>query len=184
MIDDLVHLGTKEPYRLFTSRAEYRLSLRADNADQRLTQIGHEHGLISEDHMKLFTEKKNKIDKALNLLQTLEASPHTLHKHVSEIPNSSNGAIRTAAETLRTKNVTLAHLASIWPELEEFVKDLAVASTIEAECFYEKQLQTQGRDIQAYKRDLAIELPPNFPYNDLTSKFTFYFSFIFTKTNF
>lgn len=70
-------------------------------------------------------------------------------------------------------------MASIWPELNEFANDISVATTVEAECFYGKQLQTQGRDIQAYKRDLEIELSPDFPYSELTStSFLFFLFFI------
>ncbi len=155
MIDDLVTLGTSEPYRLFTSRAEYRLLLRADNADQRLTPRGLAVGCIGSQRAHHFTTYAAALDQARELVASHSATPTALNRIGLAI--NQDGIRRSAADLLRYPGIDLARLAVIWPELGSFSP--AVAEQIEIDGKYSGYLDRQEADIRAFRRDEALTLP-------------------------
>ncbi|MEI7608053.1 MAG: tRNA uridine-5-carboxymethylaminomethyl(34) synthesis enzyme MnmG, partial [Rhodospirillaceae bacterium] len=155
MIDDLVTLGTSEPYRMFTSRAEYRLLLRADNADQRLTPRGLAVGCIGRQRAHHFTTYAAALDQARELVASHSATPTALSRIGLAI--NQDGIRRSAADLLRYPGIDLARLAVIWPELGSFSP--AVAEQIEIDGKYSGYLDRQEADIRAFRRDEALTLP-------------------------
>ena len=164
MIDDLVTKGVTEPYRMFTSRAEYRLSLRADNADTRLTQIGINIGLIKPDRAKIFTKKFNKIHELGNVLKTLKISPNRAQKFNIKI--AKDGVKRSALEILSRSNVTFSHLRAIWNEIPDASKK--EEEQIEINAHYSGYLDKQEADIIAFRKDENLIIPENIDYNKLS----------------
>ncbi len=160
MIDDLVHLGTREPYRMFTSRAEYRLSLRADNADQRLTPIGQGLGLIGRHRRARFDEKKAAMAWGRALLVEKSATPTALRNHGLTV--NMDGVRRTAWELLSYPEVSLETLQHLWPELRGLSPDIAAQLQIEG--LYEGYVARQAADIEAFRRDEALALPRDLNY--------------------
>jgi len=160
MIDDLVTLGTREPYRMFTSRAEYRLLLRADNADQRLTPRGLEAGLVGADRRQAFGEKHTDLTRARNLLTTLAATPNELSRQGIHV--NQDGARRSARDLLAYPEVDLARLAEVWRELAAITG--AVAEQMEIEGKYAGYLDRQDADIRAFRRDEALQIPSDLDY--------------------
>jgi len=174
MIDDLVTKGVAEPYRMFTSRAEYRLSLRADNADQRLTPKGDEIGLISEDRMRVFKDKMQKITNISSKLDKLSLSPSKAGK--SGIKIAKDGIVRTANQILGQKGVSISKLREIWPEIIKYSD--GIDEQIEINAHYRGYLVKQKADILAFKRDENLVIPNNINYdclsglsNEVKSKF-------------
>ncbi len=163
MIDDLVTLGTTEPYRMFTSRAEYRLRLRADNADSRLTPRGLAVGCVAGERASAFAEKAAALKQARALVAGLRATPAEIARHGLAI--SQDGVVRTAAALLATPDVTVDRLAAIWPELGSLRRD--VAEQIEIDARYAAYLQRQEADIEAFRRDEALSLPPALDYQTI-----------------
>jgi tRNA uridine 5-carboxymethylaminomethyl modification enzyme len=157
MIDDLVTLGTSEPYRMFTSRAEYRLLLRADNADQRLTPRGLELGCIGGRRAAHFTLRAEEMAAGQGLVERLTATPNELQRR--GIPVNLDGVRRCAADLLRYPEVTLGRLATLWPELATLPP--LVAERIEIDAKYAGYLDRQTADIQAFRKDEALTLPPD-----------------------
>ncbi len=157
LVDDLISRGTSEPYRMFTSRAEYRLLLRADNADQRLTPKGIEVGCVSALRSKRFTEKSNALISARKKLTLLVASP----KEVTEggMIVTQDGKKRAAMRLLSYPEITVRKLASIWPELARLRPD--VIEQMEIEARYATYLERQNADIEAFRRDEALQIPPD-----------------------
>ena len=155
MIDDLVTLGTSEPYRMFTSRAEYRLLLRADNADQRLTPTGIALGCVGSRRAEQFGRYAAELGAARTTLAGLGGSPTELRK--AGLPVNQDGIRRSAADLLRYPGIGLAELARLWPELEGFPP--AVAEQIEIDGKYSGYLDRQEADIRAFRKDEALELP-------------------------
>jgi tRNA uridine 5-carboxymethylaminomethyl modification enzyme len=155
MIDDLVTLGTREPYRMFTSRAEYRLRLRADNADQRLTRRGMEIGCIQADRAQQFVFKEAAINEGRLLLQSLTASPTELAK--AGVNVTHDGVMRNAERLLSYPDVGLEKLAVMWPCLAELSPEIGEQLTIDSR--YAEYLQRQEADIALYKKDEALLLP-------------------------
>jgi tRNA uridine 5-carboxymethylaminomethyl modification enzyme len=155
MIDDLVTLGTEEPYRMFTSRAEYRLALRADNADQRLTRKGMALGLVDPARSKAFTDKSQALEAARTLLDGLSATPNLLADHGIRV--NQDGVRRSARELLAYPGIDRAALATLWPQLAEL--EGKIAEQMEIDARYSSYLKRQEADVSAFRRDGALELP-------------------------
>ena len=160
MIDDLVTLGTKEPYRMFTSRAEYRLMLRADNADLRLTERGLEIGCVGRERGDAFARKKAALDTARNQLCEIKASPTALRAEGLEI--NQDGVRRSGMDLLAYPGIDMARLALIWPDLQGQRPD--VVEQLEIEAAYANYLDRQDADVKAMRRDEALRLPENLDY--------------------
>src|SRR5207237_3329 len=160
LIDDLVTRGTTEPYRMFTSRAEYRLTLRADNADQRLTPIGTRLGAVGRERQRRFTAKLAALDEARRRLAELRMTPPALKRH--GIMVNEDGVTRNAAELLAYPGVDLARLAAVWPELGSLAPE--IAEQLEIDARYAGYLERQERDIAAFRRDEALLLPADLDY--------------------
>jgi tRNA uridine 5-carboxymethylaminomethyl modification enzyme len=164
MIDDLINLGTKEPYRMFTSRAEYRLTMRADNADLRLTPMGLEFGCIGQKRASMFNEKIAKIDAARVQMSALKISPNEAVKHGIQL--NMDGVKRSAIEMLRYPNIEFNDLVKIWPELSTIKSD--VLQQLEIEALYSSYLDKQGADIALFKKSESIRIPSDFNYDSST----------------
>ena len=165
LIDDLVSLGVTEPYRMFTSRAEYRLWLRADNADQRLTPRGIEIGCVGAGRAKVFHVKQQALDKSRDLASGLKASPSALAKRGIVI--NQDGVPRSALDLLAYPEIDWTRLAELWPELAPTAADIAEQLTIDAR--YAGYLGRQREDISAYRRDEALGLPDDLDYGAIGS---------------
>jgi tRNA uridine 5-carboxymethylaminomethyl modification enzyme len=160
MIDDLITRGITEPYRMFTSRAEYRLSLRADNADQRLTPLGIEIGCVSDERRSAYEAKMEKISAARDLLQNLTVTPNEATK--KGLPVNQDGVRRSAFDLLSYPNVTFEGLQLVWPELGQM--DAAIVEQVTTDALYAVYLERQTADIEALKRDEALGIPDSFDY--------------------
>ncbi|MFZ0402258.1 MAG: tRNA uridine-5-carboxymethylaminomethyl(34) synthesis enzyme MnmG, partial [Pseudolabrys sp.] len=160
MIDDLVTRGVSEPYRMFTSRAEYRLQLRADNADQRLTDIGIAIGCVSSERARAHQEKSSALRGAREFAKANSLTPKEAERHGLSL--NKDGQRRTAFELLSYPNVTISDLVNIWPRFGEL--DQKIAEQIEIDAKYDVYLSRQAADIVAYRRDESFELPDNFDY--------------------
>jgi tRNA uridine 5-carboxymethylaminomethyl modification enzyme len=160
LIDDLVTRGTSEPYRMFTSRAEYRLVLRADNADQRLTPIGLRVGCVGAARGQRFSLKMITLTQARQRLVELRMTPPALKRH--GIAVNEDGVTRSAAELLAYPGIDLTRLAQIWPELAAFAPE--IAEQLEIDARYAGYLERQERDIASFRRDEALLLPPDLDY--------------------
>ena len=164
MIDDLVTKGVAEPYRMFTSRAEYRLTLRADNADTRLTQIGINLGLVNADRAELFSKKINKINEISNYLKTLKISPNKADKF--DIKIAKDGVKRSAFDILSRDGVNFKKIRSIWPEIPK--SSYNAEEQIEISAHYSGYLHKQEADIIAFRKDEDLEIPNNIDYSKLS----------------
>jgi tRNA uridine 5-carboxymethylaminomethyl modification enzyme len=160
LIDDLVTLGTREPYRMFTSRAEYRLLLRPDNADLRLTGRGIAIGAVSGRRAAAFRAKERALEAAKILCRGLELSPSALRERGVRV--NLDGVRRNVAELLGYPDVTFATLAGVWPELRAIRPD--VAQQIEIEAGYRGYLSRQRADAESYRRDDGLALPDDLDY--------------------
>jgi len=165
LIDDLITKGTSEPYRMFTSRAEYRLTLRADNADRRLTPRGMALGCISSGRAEAFTAKVDLLDKGRELMQGLSATPPALKSAGFSV--NQDGVRRSAFDLLGYPTVSWEHLARMWPELGELRKDIAEQLVIEGG--YAGYLDRQESDIAAFRRDEDLRLPEDLDYDAVGS---------------
>ena len=165
LIDDLVTKGTDEPYRMFTSRAEYRLVLRADNADQRLTPIGQKIGLVKKIRMIAYNEKIKKLNLSFKKVKSKSISPNKLTNFKISIKH--DGKKRTALELLSFDKITFKDIIKIWPEMESI--DEASKEQILIEAKYSGYLQRQKNDIEDFKKDENLLLPTNFNYKNVGS---------------
>jgi tRNA uridine 5-carboxymethylaminomethyl modification enzyme len=160
LIDDLVTRGASEPYRMFTSRAEYRLTLRADNADQRLTPIGLRLGCVGAMRERRFAAKIDALTEARERLAALRMTPSVLRR--CGISVNEDGIPRSAAELLALPGVDVARLALLWPELAPIAPD--IAEQLEIDARYAGYLERQERDIASFRRDEALSLPEDLDY--------------------
>jgi tRNA uridine 5-carboxymethylaminomethyl modification enzyme len=155
MIDDLVTRGVTEPYRMFTSRAEFRLHLRADNADQRLSGLGISRGIVGDERRARFEAKQRALSAGRVLLDTLKTTPTVARK--AGIAVNADGQERSAFDVLSYPDVTAADATRIWPEIEGIEPAILDQLTIDAQ--YAVYLDRQRADIEAVKRDEAREIP-------------------------
>jgi tRNA uridine 5-carboxymethylaminomethyl modification enzyme len=149
---------------MFTSRAEYRLSLRADNADKRLTQIGIDIGLVQNSRAEVFTKKVNKINKLSNSLKSLKISPNEAEKFNIKI--AKDGVNRSALDILARDGVTIDKLRSIWNGIPKATKK--EEEQIEISAHYSGYLEKQEADIIAFRKDENLTIPENIDYNKLS----------------
>ena len=160
MIDDLITKGVSEPYRMFTSRAEYRLSLRADNADQRLTPLGIKINLVKKVREKSFLDKQRKLISVYDALQSNLISPNAAANYSVKI--AMDGVKRTGLEVLSQKGVTLNMLREIWDNIPQFEK--VIDEQVEIDAHYSGYLKRQSHDIESFKKDESVVIPDNIDY--------------------
>jgi len=156
MIDDLVTRGVPEPYRMFTSRAEYRLVLRADNADQRLTAKGIAAGCVGAERQALFARRSAALEAVRGRIREMSLTPTEARRHGLAV--NQDGVRRDGMDLLRLPGIDLAALSAIWPELAEW--PAVVAEQVEIEAKYSGYLDRQEADIRAFRRDEGLALPP------------------------
>ncbi len=166
MIDDLTSLGTNEPYRMLTSRSEYRLHLRADNADSRLTEMGIEVGCVGEERKKLFSEKQNKIAAAKNILEELKISPKKLSDLGVAI--KQDGVVRSAMQLLAFPEIDFALLEKIWPEIIAQI-DTSTRKQVAIDALYSAYLKRQEQDMEFFRQKENIKIPLDIDYNNIQS---------------
>lgn len=160
MIDDLTTRGVTEPYRMFTSRAEYRLTLRADNADQRLTPLGETVGCVGSERSVAFAAKATQLAEAETLLRNVALTPDQAAKHGLTI--NRDGRKRGAYELLSYPEIDLTRLESIWPELRSINR--SIAAQITANARYSVYVKRQELDIAAFRKDEGVAIPDDFAF--------------------
>lgn len=165
LIDDLITRGAPEPYRMFTSRAEYRLRLRADNADQRLTPKGIKIGCIGEERAKLWTAKEEELLTARTLINELKATPNELQARGFQV--NKDGVRRSAFELLRFPHISWADLQTIWPQLGTVSPE--IIEQIEFDALYAGYMDRHEADILAYRKDEALLIPEDLDFSRIGS---------------
>ncbi|MGD9968440.1 MAG: tRNA uridine-5-carboxymethylaminomethyl(34) synthesis enzyme MnmG [Hyphomonadaceae bacterium] len=160
MIDDLVTRGVTEPYRMFTSRAEYRLSLRADNADQRLTPRGIELGCVGGERARGFADKMREIEQARKIARTLNLTPQQAETRGLKV--NQDGQRRDALQLLAYPSIAFAQIVAIWPELSSLSRQ--AREQLEIDAMYSGYLERQALDVEAFKRDEDLRIDPALDY--------------------
>jgi tRNA uridine 5-carboxymethylaminomethyl modification enzyme len=163
MIDDLVTRGVSEPYRMFTSRAEYRLRLRADNADQRLTPAGLDLGCIGTERRQAFAAKRDALAEGRRLLDRLSLTPNEAARYGLEL--NRDGRRRSAFELLAHPGIDLRRLAALWPEISGLPS--AIGAQLEVDARYAFYVDRQEADVMAFRREEGARIPPDFDYASL-----------------
>ena len=163
MLDDLVTRGVSEPYRMFTSRAEYRLLLRADNADQRLTPVGLEFGVVGQEREMAFKAKTAELAKARELAQKLNLTPKEAVGFGIKV--NKDGKRRNVSQLLAYAEVTMDHIIKVWPQLGGFSQ--TVLEQLEADAVYAGYLDRQKKSIDMYRKDAGISIPDGFAYENI-----------------
>jgi len=161
LIDDLVTKGVTEPYRMFTSRAEYRLTLRADNADQRLTPTGENLGCVGSERAAAYANKRERLEAARAQMSALSLTPNEAARHGVEM--NRDGVRRTAAQLLAFPQVEFATLRRIWPELGSLTPE--IVEQLEIDAAYAGYLDRQEADILAFRREEGLTLPADVDYS-------------------
>src|SRR5262252_6414833 len=164
MIDDLVTRGVTEPYRMFTSRAEYRLTLRADNADQRLTNLGISIGCVGLARRRQHQAKMTALGEARDYARTVSVTPTQAERYGFAL--NRDGQRRTAFDLLSYPDTTIADVARIWPKFGELAP--AIADQLEIDAKYAVYLERQAADVAAYRRDEALIVPEDFDYGEIS----------------
>jgi tRNA uridine 5-carboxymethylaminomethyl modification enzyme len=163
LIDDLVTKGAREPYRMFTSRAEYRLRLRADNADRRLTQRGIDIGCVGTSRREAFHRKSEDIHNVTTLLQGLAASPNKLGREGVSV--NLDGIARSAYELLGQSGVSIESIEKVWPRIRQV--DRRSLEAVKTDSLYSGYVSRQDADVRSYRRDEALRLPDGLDYEKI-----------------
>jgi tRNA uridine 5-carboxymethylaminomethyl modification enzyme len=163
MIDDLVTRGVTEPYRMFTSRAEFRLKLRADNADQRLTPVGLAVGCVGPTRSEAFSKKAEELSSGLKLLEQLKITPNGAERHGLKL--NKDGRRRSAFDLLSLADVSFDQLKPIWPELNGL--DPAIANQLAVDARYSAYVRRQDDDVAAMKRNSDVRIPDDFAFSGI-----------------
>ena len=164
MIDDLIIKGVSEPYRMFTSRAEYRLTLRADNADQRLSPLGIKINLLSEERKNIYLDKEKKLVKLNKSLKSNFLSPNQAKKFSIKI--SMDGVKRSAIEIIGQRNVNMAKIRQIFPSIPTY--EPCLDKQVEIDAHYLGYLDRQSNDIASFKKDESVLIPEGINYDLLS----------------
>lgn len=164
MVDDLISRGVTEPYRMFTSRAEFRLSLRADNADMRLTQLGERLGIVGEARSSKFRRYREEVDARRALLQSLTLTPNEASAYGLKL--NKDGQRRSAYELLSYPDASVSELSRVWPELADI--PTKVAEALEIEAAYAVYMERQSNDIRSAQRDEALVIPEAFEFETIS----------------
>jgi len=165
LIDDLVTKGTDEPYRMFTSRAEYRLLLREDNADLRLTEIGRKMGLVDDERWSVYLNKKEKLERIKKFLKETKVSPDVVNGYLQSIGSTPLKSGMKLYELLKRPEVEIKTLSELIPDLKEFSDD--ILSEIETEIKYSGYINKQLKEVEKFKKLESMKLPEDLNYYEI-----------------